>query len=47
MKEVFVVLFKVDGVDTIRVFSTIDKALEFCRSINSYKTMFIETIDRE
>lgn len=47
MKEVFVVLFKIDDVDTIRVFSTIDKALEFCRSINSYKTMFVETIDRE
>lgn len=44
---IYVVLFKIDGVDTVRVFSEIDKAQAFCRTINGYKTMFIETLDRE
>ncbi len=43
---VYVVLFKIDGIDSVRVFTTIDKAQKFCMTINGYKTMFAETLDR-
>lgn len=46
MNQVYVVLFKIDGINSTRVFSDIDKASAFIKTIDGYKTVFIETIDR-
>jgi len=46
MVEMCIVLFKIDGIDTVRVFSNIDLATKYCRTIDGNKTLFVETVDR-
>lgn len=50
MNRVYVLLFKIDGIDSVRVFSSSKKAFAFSKAINEPnkipQEVFIETIDR-
>jgi hypothetical protein len=46
MNRVYVLLFKIDGIDSVRVFSSSKKAFAFYKVISGPSKVFIETIDR-
>ena len=46
MSRVYVLLFKIDGIDSVRVFTSSKKAFAFYKAISRPSKVFIETIDR-